>query len=206
MCYIAGLSNGTKSQTPLRRRQLGMIEVWLRNNRRALALGMVSPALIALVGLLLATGLWGRWQNTPVQVLGTLLLLFGVAAIALLAFQMRMPRLAHQSGYLLVYLQTGRPFRVPLELVECFLLGQGPSYLPGRQHRRSETSTLVVRLDERAEEWSHRDVKPALGSWCGSHITIRGTWCEPLSVDLVRQLNARLGDANRHLQANQVSP
>lgn len=183
-----------------------MNEVWLRNNRRALALGMVPPAAIGGVGLALLTGWFGRWQFLPAQILGAVLLLFGLVAVVLLALQMRVPRLAYETGQLLVYLQTGAPIRVPIELVECFLLGQGPSRLPGRRHQQRETTTLVVRLDERAEAWAQRDVKPALGNWCGSHITIRGTWCEPLSVELVKQLNARLSQAAREAPVGQVGP
>jgi hypothetical protein len=33
-----------------------------------------------------------------------------------------------------------------------------------------------------------------LGKWCGSYITIRGTWCERLSVELVQRLNVRLAE------------
>ncbi|HEX4131608.1 MAG TPA: hypothetical protein VHZ24_16335 [Pirellulales bacterium] len=86
---------------------------------------------------------------------------------------------------------------VPIEVVEGFLLGQGPSYLPGKEASRSETRTLVVRLAERATEWEHVAMPPRLGSWCGHYITIRGTWCEPLSVDLVNRLNMKLHEAKQ---------
>jgi hypothetical protein len=58
-------------------------------------------------------------------------------------------------------------------------------------------SQLRIRLAERATEWAQRDVKPALGAWCGGYITIHGTWCEPLDIDLVNQLNKRLAAAHQ---------
>jgi hypothetical protein len=88
---------------------------------------------------------------------------------------------------------------VPIELVEGFLLGQGPSFLPGKRHARTETTTFIVRLAESAEDWSQRDMPPALGKWCGSYITIRGTWCERLSVDLVQRLNVRLAEMHARI-------
>jgi len=172
-------------------------EVWLRNNRRALALGAVGPLLVAFVGLALVVlstgdGALGR----SAQILGAVMTLFGIVSAILLMVEISRPRLAYGDGHLLVRLRGGPPVRVPIEIVECFLLGQGPSMLKGH-HDPRETSTVVVRLDERAEDWSQVDVKPALGSWCGGHITIRGTWCEPLDVDFVRRMNARLAEVQR---------
>ena len=48
---------------------------------------------------------------------------------------------------------------------------------------------------------AQRELHPALGRWCDGYATIRGCWCEPLSADLVRQLNRRLAnakDSRRH--------
>lgn len=172
-------------------------EVWLRNNRRALALGALGPLLLALVGValvVLSAGTDTLWRGLPY--LGALLILFGIISTFLIVVEISRPRLAYGDGHLLVRLRSGPPVRVPIEIVECFLLGQGPSMLKGH-HDPRETSTVVVWLDERAEDWAQVDVKPALGSWCGGHITIRGTWCEPLNVDFVRQMNARLAEVQR---------
>ena len=111
------------------------------------------------------------------------------------------PRLAYHSGQLLVYLRPGRPIQVPIDIVECFFLGQGDSFL-GRSPFDSnstskQTSTVVVRLAEAAREWKQIEVQPALGHWCDGYIVIRGTWCEPLNGELVRQLNERLIKAHR---------
>jgi hypothetical protein len=81
---------------------------------------------------------------------------------------------------------------VPREVVEAFFLGQGPSYLPGTPGQRLESVNLVARLSQKAPEWMHVSVKPALGHWCDGYVTIRGTWCEPLTGDVIRRLNARL--------------
>src|SRR6185503_11484600 len=105
-------------------------------------------------------------------------------------WQMRQPRLAYDEGALLLYLRGSRPIRVPVEIVECFLLGQAPTMLPGKQHEHSEAASVVIRLSESAADWVHRDVKPALGKWCEGYITLRGTWCEPLNVATINRLNA----------------
>jgi hypothetical protein len=177
-------------------------EVWLRTNRRALALGMLLPAALALAGLALA-GAFFPVESLALRIAGYLLV--GVAGLALgmLAWELKRPRLAREDGCLAVYLRAGAPHRVPIDIVEGFLLGQGPSMLAGRAARR-ETATLVVRLAERAEDWAFREVKPALGNWCGGYITIRGTWCEPLSVALVNRLNARLGELHARLKTSGV--
>lgn len=180
-----------------------MVDIWLRNNTRALLWGTVPPGGIALAGLVLLAG--GLGEALWLRVVGGLLTALGAWAVAMLVWQMRQPRVAYEPGYLLVYLTAGPPYRVPIEIVECFLLGRGPSLLPTRQYERREAHTVVIRLDEEAAEWSHRETKPALGSWCGNQITIRGTWCEPLDVDLVRRLNAQLADATRQARQARVS-
>ena len=169
-----------------------MAEPWLLSNRRALAFGMLLPALVLVLGLLLAFGpetRFGAWQRGAGYLLG----IVGLIGVVALARQMKQPRLAFEDRELLVYLRTGAPFRVPIEIVEGFLLGQAPSMLPGR-HEDVETSTVVIRLADKATEWSHQEVKAAFGRWCDGYITLRGTWCEPLSVELVNRLNRRLAE------------
>jgi hypothetical protein len=170
-------------------------EIWLRANTRAVLFGMVPPALLVAMGLALA-GAFVPVTSTAAKAVGYVLTGIAGAALGMLIWELRRPRLAYVNRQLLVYLRAGPPFRVPIEAVEGFLLGQGPSMLAGR-HRQQEAATLVVRLAERAEEWAFRDVKPALGSWCGGYVTIRGTWCEPLSLPLVNRLNARLAEVQR---------
>jgi hypothetical protein len=172
-------------------------EIWLRTNARALIVGMVPPAVVGLVGLLLVAGLPDRPSPTGLRVAGAVLAAISLAVVLALTRELRKPRLAYQDGELLIWLRWGSPIRVPIDLVEGFLLGQAPSLLPGRRHRQTETAALVIRISDRAPEWHRVQVKPQLGKWCEGYVTIRGTWCEPLSLDLVNRLNARLAEVSR---------
>ncbi|MCG8584900.1 MAG: hypothetical protein MI757_09335 [Pirellulales bacterium] len=178
-----------------------MPEPWLLANRRAVAMGMVVPALIGVVGLILATGVVESWSFMWLRLVGGFIVVLAVFVLVAMCQQIRRPRIAYDDGNLLVYLALSSPFAVPLEHVECFLLGQGPAYLPGQESDGSEVVTVVVRLAEKATDYARRDVKPALGSWCDGHITIRGTWCEPLDENVVKRLNRKLAETNRKRKA-----
>ena len=158
---------------------------------------MLPPALVGAMGLVLAIGIAGRQPPGWLRVVGGVLVVMAIATIASLAWQMRKPRLAYRDGALLFWLRSAHPIRVPLDVVECFLLGQAPSLLPGKRHHTTETAALTVRIADRATEWHRQEVKPQLGKWCEGYVTIRGTWCEPLSIDLVNRLNQRLADVSR---------
>ena len=112
--------------------------------------------------------------------------------LAVLAWFFRQPRLTYDGRHLHVNLRAAKPIAVPIELVECFFLGAGFRRLPGKTGREVQMSQLRIRLAERATEWAQFDVKPALGAWCEGYVTIRGTWCEPLTNELIRRLNRRL--------------
>ncbi|MEX2112584.1 MAG: hypothetical protein WD845_05325 [Pirellulales bacterium] len=172
-------------------------EIWLRTNSRALWFGMVPPAIVAVAGLLMMVGLPDRVPATWMRAMGLVLLAAGGCLVVLLAAQLRRPRLAYCDGELLVWLNPGPPVRMPIESVECFWLGQAPSLLPGKQNQQTEAASLVIRVAEAASDWHHKEVKPRLGAWCSGYITIRGTWCEPLNISLVNQLNQRLAEATR---------
>jgi hypothetical protein len=58
-----------------------------------------------------------------------------------------------------------------------------------------------VRLAESAQDWKHRDVRPAFGHWCEGYITIRGSWCEPINEGLMKRLNQRLVAVQRERKA-----
>jgi hypothetical protein len=178
-----------------------MPEVWLRPNRRALLLGLILPAILAAVGGLIVTlALLLQWHWVAHVAAGVILLAaaYLTGNILWLASQ---PRLAYEPGSLLVYFEPKNPIRVPLEIVECFFLGQGASELPKIDGIEPETSNIIVRLAERAKDWHHRDVEPALGHWCEGYITIRGTWCEPISGEALKRLNQRLVAAQREEKA-----
>ncbi len=163
-----------------------------------MALGLIPPALFGLVGIALVfvsaegNGGWAvaRW-------LGWACTAGGALSVVAIVYWMRLPRLAYESGHLLVYLRTFAPLRVPIDIVECFFMGQGPSRIAGPEGKEAETTTIVVRLSESAAEWRHVDVRPELGHWCDGYITIRGTWCEPINRALMEHLNRRLVEVHR---------
>jgi len=173
------------------------MEVWLRTNRRAILFGLALPVVTALIGLLLLFGL--RQSPAPwMQGAGVAILLFSLAMVVALLWQLRQPRMAYSQGHLLLWLRSGPPIKVPIEAIECFWLGQAPSLLPGKSRENVETSAIVIRVADKAKDWHHQDVKPQLGKWCEGYITLRGTWCEPLHIDLVNKLNQRLAEVTKH--------
>jgi hypothetical protein len=172
------------------------METWLRPNKRAVLFGMVLPAIGTLLGLALAF-LPTFW---PARVAGGVLAALGGLTVGWLLWLLRPPRLAYCDGQLLLWMRPGDPIRMPIEAAEGFLLGQAPSMLPGKRHRTSESQALVLRIAESAHDWQEQEVQPELGKWCGGYVTIRGTWCEPLSVALVNRLNQRLAEVSRARQ------
>lgn len=178
-----------------------MPEVWLRNNRRALTVGMLLPGLCLLAALTaLGFSLWSA-QLWWVTALAAALCVPPLWLIGSLAYAMTRPRVAYESGELLVFLEMSKPTRVPIDIVEVFFLGQGPSELPKLKGREPETSNVVIRLAESAGEWKHREVRPALGHWCEGYITLRGSWCEPLTREVLQRLNHRLMEVQRQRRA-----
>jgi len=178
-----------------------MSEVWLRTNRRALALGMALPALIlagSVGGLIWSVVTRRHWFMSLAMLSAALLALWMLGELLYALWQ---PRLAYDRRELLVFLEPTRPTRVPIEIVECFFLGQGPSELPRLKGREPETQNVIVRLAESAADWKHRDVKPAIGHWCEGYITLRGSWCEPITPAIMRRLNHRLAELHREQKA-----
>jgi hypothetical protein len=188
-----------------------MPEVWLRTNRRALALGMI------VLGLLLAATL----SAIPLGIVlaeippasrslfaASLMIVSAVPAWLLwqLARALVQPRLAYAPGELLVYLEPHAPTRIPIEIVECFFLGQGPSELPKLKGQEPQTQNVIIRLAESATDWKHRDVRPSIGHWCEGYITLRGSWCEPITPALMKRLNHRLAEIHRQRQAAPQEP
>jgi hypothetical protein len=160
------------------------------------------PVIGLVMGLILAFGLPATWSPLWVRIIGYVLLAISALIAISVFYELKRPRLAYGNGKLQVYLRPGPPVNVPIELVEGFLMGQGPSMLPGQKFEQAETTTVVVKLADSAEEFSHIDVKPQYGKWCDSYITIRGTWSEPLNVALVQRLNQRLYEVTRDAKTN----
>ena len=165
-----------------------MTEVWLRGNPRVFLLVLLVTVPIALLGAWLAVA-----QGT--KVVGSLLIGLGGLPAVLAAVYARRPRLACDGRSLLMYVRWRAPLRVPLSAVEAFLMGQGPTYLPGERASHWETTTVVVKLADRYPEWSRVTVSSLLAHWCNHYVTIHGTWTEPLSVEVVNRLNAKLAAA-----------
>jgi hypothetical protein len=168
-----------------------MYETWVRPNRRAIWLGCLPPLILALVGVWLVIRAMDR-SLTWLGWLGAVLGAVGMCIIIMLLRQLRRPRIAYRDAKVLFYLQSGPPIAVPVDVVEAFFLGQGPAIFTGGAPSKHETINLVARLSQRETEWARREVKPALGNWCDGYVTVRGTWCEPLVPELIRQLNRRL--------------
>lgn len=173
------------------------METWLFPNRRAVGLGMVPLLLLGLAGLSFGLGWFGLPQHALVRVLGFSIAGGSALLVVGLVFQLRVARVGYTEGTVYFFLRSGRPVEVPLEYVEAFLMGQGPSHIPGQSPSESEATTVIVRLAEVAKEWARIDVNPRLGSWCDGYITIRGAWCEPLNVEVVKRLNRRLAETKR---------
>ena len=177
-----------------------MREIWLHTNRRAILLGMLLPGSIAASGAALAIvsrQLGAGWWWTTAGIVSAV---GGLLALTSLAWWLSVPRLAYEAGELLVFVDRREPIRVPIEIVECFFLGQGPSFLPELAGREPETANVIVRLAESADEWKHRDVNPRIAHWCEGYITLRGAWCEPIQPEGLRRLNHRLSEIHRQRQ------
>jgi hypothetical protein len=164
-----------------------------------MALGLIPPVLLGLLGmaLVIASSAGGGGSWAVASWLGWALVAVGTLMVVAIVYWMRLPRLGYENGQFLVYLRTVAPLRVPIDVVECFFLGQGPSRIAGPEGKEAETTTIVVRLAESASEWRHVDVRPELGHWCDGYITIRGTWCEPINRELMERLNRRLIEVHR---------
>jgi len=177
-----------------------MTEIWLRSNRRVLILGLVPGLVIcgAAIGILLQTSV------PTLRYLSTAALAGGAVLLGLVFRQLLRPRVAYSDGNVLFYLRANEPIAVPVHVVEAFFLGQGPAYLPGTVEDSQETVNLVARLSQKETEWQRLEVKPALGRWCEGYVTIRGTWCEPLTNEVIRRLNRRLSEVSREV-AGQAS-
>jgi hypothetical protein len=172
-----------------------MREIWVHTNRRALGIGMVLPLVTALLGAWAGAVADSTWLSGAGWALCGVSSLLAIA----LAMQLRQPRVAFQDGQVLFHLRSGPPIAVPVDLVEAFFLGQGPTTLPGARQGDS-TVNLVARISQRDASFAQRDVKPALGNWNEHYVTMRGTWCEPLNGEVIRRLNRRLREVTERAE------
>lgn len=173
-----------------------MPEIWLYPNRNIFLPGiavLVPPTVLSLFGLAWMIYSQDYWY----AVLFGVIVLGGFFGLLSLWGAMYRPRLGYKPGFLLVYFDRGEPVAVPIEIVECFFLGQGAAPLPLVQGKEPETRNVIVRLAESATDWKHRDVPERWGHWCESYITIGGAWCEPISAERLGELNRKLIAAHR---------
>jgi len=183
---------------------MGKSSTWLKPNRRVLggALVMLAAAASALAALALAarSSGWPVWMVAALAIASSI----GWLGVLMVLWQWRTPRVAYCHGELLLSLGKSEPVRLPVDAVECFLLGQGPTLFPSDKGP-SRTTNLTVRLCEKYQPTEPPPVHRMVGSWCGNQITVRGTWCEPLSIPLVYELNERLAAAQREQCARQAA-
>jgi hypothetical protein len=179
-----------------------MQDVWLQNNRRVFLAGAVLPGCILAITAFVAVGLVPGVDSAWIRMIAACVALLATVMVIALIWQAGRPRIAYRDGHVLVYLRMAAPVWVPLEVVEAFLLGQGRTGLSGKQLQNAQVRTVVIRLAEKAESWHRREVKQSLGSWCDGYITIRGTWCEPLDISVIRRLNTRLSKARAATNPN----
>ena len=174
-----------------------MPEVWLRSNRRVIVLGLIPVGLLCAISLLLFT----QATNSVLAGIALAVAALSVVLIAILVKYLTSPRVAYADGNVLFYLRAGAPIAVPVHVVEAFFLGQGPAHLPLVSNEGQVAVNLVARLSQKEPQWAQIEVKPALGRWCEGYVSIRGSWCEPLTGDVIRRLNRRLGEVYREHQA-----
>ena len=174
-----------------------MTEVWLHPNRRVLLLAMVPAVLLGgLGGFMLSLD-----APMALKAVAWLVIAFAFLLTMGLVGQTIRPRISYREGHVCFHLKSGKPFAVPIHVVEAFFLGQGPSYIPGSDQSVTKTVNLVARLSQKETDWAQRDVKESLGNWDEGYITIRGTWCEPLTKEVIRDLNQKLSIAAKSCSA-----
>lgn len=177
------------------------MDVWLRTNPRPFLAALLLPGLMLLIaagsvawGLITGASLW--WVTV-----GASLALAALVVGGLLVVRSRLPVLARQGDKLLLYLDGSAPIAIPIQVVECFFVGQGDMRISDRAGHKLEASTVILRIAEAANEWKHRDVPPRLAHWCEGYITIQGAWCEPIVPELVTGLNKKLVASHRAMKA-----
>jgi len=182
-----------------------MRESWLKSNPRALGVLAPLPVLIILAGIaLLLVAVYLR-DSLFCWAVGGCVTLVGAGALLAAWTWTRRPRLAFEPGWLLVYLNGWTPERLPIDVVESFFRGNSSTMLAASESSPVKTTTIVARLAEARTEWHTRRTRAALGEWKDGYIVFRGTWCEPITVDLLRELNRRLVVAQREHCAQEAS-
>jgi hypothetical protein len=179
--------------------------ILLGNNPRVARLILAGLALPVAIGFACVLGGW--WFSRPIiAAVGAAVGLLAATNLVLRQSWWRTPRVSLASDAVVVYLRRGKPWRIPLEVVECFFLGQAPSTMRDAEGREVETRNVVIRLAERSVEWHQKPgSEPSLGRWCDGYITVYGSYCEPLDRAVVDRMNHQLAEWKRSLKNAQVS-
>ncbi len=169
---------------------------WLRSNRRLFGVGVVLSIMALLMGAGLATAAYFYLGGFAAAVVGCMAAALGGWLLVFTLRAMLRPWLSCDGESLFIYL-TPAPIQIPLEVVECFFRGQGPAMLGGPEAKDAEVSNIVIRLAERARDWKTRAVVARWGQWQDGYIIIRGSWCEPITRELIDRLNRDLAQAQK---------
>lgn len=173
-------------------------EVWLRSNPRpAVAGAAVAGLAMAMVVAVLWTVGGPGWCWWAVALAAAA----SVPIVAALVVTASLPRLVRQGNRLRVRLSPLAAEDVPLEIVECVFPGSSPLVGTESAAAPRRVGTVVVRLAERAVDWKERPTFAAWGSWSDGHVVIDGRWCEPLSLEVTKQLGQRILEAKREVTA-----
>lgn len=170
------------------------MEIWLNGNRRPFIATVVVLLVAALVCMLVGGLLLSSF------VLRLIVLGVGIVAAlgaVLLSLQAMRPRIAFAENTLHLYLDWAGKSQVPVEIVECFFLGQDGPHGCQDKSNRPITATVVIRLADRAKPWHQGHANPQIALWEEGYITIRGSWAEPINQRVVERLNERLRQVHR---------
>lgn len=178
-----------------------MTQILLRGNRRFGILCVVIALIVALAA--------GAMLSIDPNIFAICIAGFAlVLAVGLCWFSWNCffrPRLAITSDELLVNVTVfSKTFRVPLDAVEVFFMGQGAvrGTEPGhpKDYEGAVAANVIVRLAEAASEWHNQKSQLWLAVWDDGYITIRGLWCEDIQQELLKTMNKRLAQAKRQLK------
>ena len=173
-------------------------EVWLRSNPRpAVAGAAVAGLAMAMVVAVLWTVGGPGWCWWAVALAAAA----SVPIVAALVVTASLPRLVRQGNRLRVRLSPLAAEDVPLEIVECVFPGSSPLVGTESAAAPRRVGTVVVRLAERAVDWKERPTFAAWGTWSDGHVVVDGRWCEPLSLEVTKQLGQRILEAKREVAA-----
>lgn len=193
-------------------KKLCMAETWLQANKRAMAVPIIAA--FALEAVAFAGIVFVFLNSEPGSAAADSPLFWVLIAVAVAASLIgaafliisRIPRISYDAGRVKFFVRFGPPVEVPVEQVEAFLIGRGPIFFTDDRRETKETTTLLVRIAERAHEYHNVQTAPLLAAWCGNQATIRGTWTEPLGIELVNRLNQRLHDVKQAQAATGTAP